>query len=155
MYIDTILEYILFFLFNTHLYCLAGCLSMLVWTDAVLGVLYACVLFFYICICSAQLSMFHTERHPRNTLIIIIIVAECSAQTVPLQRFSVTATRAGQVFTVADNKSVSSSSVYTLSCVKFSKCGVLNAVKRLFLLIPKTFHNNWYLKQHECGLIWV
>ena len=38
---------------------------------------------------------------------------------------------------------------------QFSKHGVLNAVKRLFLLIPKTFHNNWYLKQHECGLIWV
>ena len=29
-------------------------------------------------------------------------VVECSAHTVPLQRFSVTATRAGRVFTVAD-----------------------------------------------------
>ena len=82
-------------------------------------------------------------------------VAECSAHTVPLQRFSVTATRAGRVFTVAENKLVSSSSLCTLLWVNFSKCGVLNAVKRLFLLITKTFHNNWYLKQHECGLIWV
>ena len=36
--------------------------------------LYACVLHFCICICSAQLSMFHMERHSRNTLIIIIII---------------------------------------------------------------------------------
>ena len=37
-------------------------------------VLYACVLYFCICTCSAQLSMFHMERHSRNTLIIIIII---------------------------------------------------------------------------------
>ena len=36
------------FIFNTHLYCLAGCSSMIVWTHAVLGVLYACVLHFCI-----------------------------------------------------------------------------------------------------------
>ena len=36
--------------------------------------LYACVLHFCICICSAQLSMFHMERRSRNTLIIIIII---------------------------------------------------------------------------------
>ena len=47
---------------------------MIVWTPAVLGVLYACVLYFCICTCSAQLSMFHMERHSRNTLIIIIII---------------------------------------------------------------------------------
>ena len=47
---------------------------MIVWTPAVLSVLYACVLYFCICTCSAQLSMFHMERHSRNTLIIIIIV---------------------------------------------------------------------------------
>ena len=121
-----------------------------------------CMYFVFLyCNCSAQLRMFYMERRSRHLLIIIIIiiiviiVGECSAHTVPLQRFSVTATRAGRVFTVADNKSVSSSSVCTFLCVSFSKCGVLNAVKRLFLLIPKTFHNNWYLKQHECGLIWV
>ena len=33
----------------------------------------ACVLYFCICTCSAQLSMFHMERRSRNTLIIIII----------------------------------------------------------------------------------
>ena len=45
---------------------------MIVWTHAVLGVLYLCVLYFCICNCSVQLSMFHMERHSRNTLIIII-----------------------------------------------------------------------------------
>ena len=42
---------------------------MIVWTHAVLGVLYACVVNFCICTCSAQLSMFHMERRSRNTLI--------------------------------------------------------------------------------------
>ena len=51
---------------------------MIVWTPAALGVLYACVLCFCICTCSAQLSMFHMERHSRNMLIIIII--HCSLQ---------------------------------------------------------------------------
>ena len=65
-------EYISFFFY--HLYCLVGCLSMIVWTHAVLGVLYACVLYFCICICSAQLSMFYMESRSRNTTIIIIII---------------------------------------------------------------------------------
>ena len=55
-------------------HCLVGCLSMIVWTPAVLSVLYACVLYFCICTCSAQLSWFHMERRSRNTLIIVIVV---------------------------------------------------------------------------------
>ena len=55
-------------------YCLVGCFNMIVWTPAVLSVLYLCVLYFCICPCSAQLSMFHMERHSRTTLIIIIIM---------------------------------------------------------------------------------
>ena len=47
---------------------------MIIWTPTVLSVLYACVLYFCICTCSAQLSMFYMERHSRNTLIIIIII---------------------------------------------------------------------------------
>ena len=47
--------------------------NMFVWTHAVLGVLYACVLHFCICTCSAQMSMFHMERISKNMLIIIII----------------------------------------------------------------------------------
>ena len=47
---------------------------MIVRTPAVLSVLYACVLYFCICSCSAQLSMFHMERLSRTTLIIIIII---------------------------------------------------------------------------------
>ena len=47
---------------------------MIVWTHAGLGVLYACVLYFCICTCSAQLIMFDMERHSRNSLIIIIII---------------------------------------------------------------------------------
>ena len=69
---------------------------MIVWTPAVLSVLYACVLYFCICPSSVPLSMFHMERHSRNTLIllllliIIIIViipcwqaAGCPSQTSP------------------------------------------------------------------------
>ena len=47
---------------------------MIVWTPAVLSVLYACVLYFCICPISAQMSMFHMERRFRNKLIIIIII---------------------------------------------------------------------------------
>ena len=38
--------------------CLVGCFSMIVWIPAVLSVLCACVLYFCICTCSAQLSNF-------------------------------------------------------------------------------------------------
>ena len=31
----------------------------------------------------------------------------------------------------------------------------LERCKTVVLVDNKTFHNNWYLKQHECGLIWV
>ena len=47
---------------------------MIIWTPTVLNVLYVCVLYFCICTCSAQLSMFHMERRSRNTLIIIISI---------------------------------------------------------------------------------
>ena len=43
---------------------------MIVWTPAVLSVLYACAL----CFGSTHLSMFHMERRFRNTLIIVIII---------------------------------------------------------------------------------
>ena len=46
---------------------------MIIWTPAVLSVLYACVLYFCICTCSAQLSMFYMERCSRNMLIIITL----------------------------------------------------------------------------------
>ena len=42
--------------------CCFGCL-----------IIYACVLYFCICLCSAQLSIFHMERRSRNTIIIVII----------------------------------------------------------------------------------
>ena len=58
---DPSLTYFLFFKKNTHLCCLVGCLSMIVWTHAVLCALYACGLYFCLCTCSAQLSMFHME----------------------------------------------------------------------------------------------
>ena len=51
------------------------CFSMIIWTP-VLSVLCACVLYFCICTCSAQLSMFHMEKRSRNTLIIIIIIMQ-------------------------------------------------------------------------------
>ena len=40
----------------------------------VLCVFYACVLYFCICSCSAQLSKFHMVRHSRNMLIITTII---------------------------------------------------------------------------------
>ena len=45
---------------------------MIIWTPTVLSVLYACVSYFCICTCSAQLSMFHMERRSRNTLIFMV-----------------------------------------------------------------------------------
>ena len=63
-----------FGVFLTYLYCLVGYLSVIVRTHAVLGVLYAWVLYFCICTCSAQLSMIHMKRCSRNTLIIITII---------------------------------------------------------------------------------
>ena len=88
VYIDTLIQYlgfmgtvflfvclfVCFFVFETHLNCLVACLGLIVWTHAVLGVIYACVLYFCICTCSAQLSMFLMERRSRNTLIIIVII---------------------------------------------------------------------------------
>ena len=47
---------------------------MIIWTPAVLSVLYECVLYFCICTCSAQLSIFHMEKRSRNMLIIIILL---------------------------------------------------------------------------------
>ena len=41
MYIAFIFAFGGYFLFITHLYCIVGCSSMIVWTHAVLGVLYA------------------------------------------------------------------------------------------------------------------
>ena len=46
---------------------------MIIWTPTVLSVLYACVSYFCICTCSAQLNTFHMERRSRNTLIVIIM----------------------------------------------------------------------------------
>ena len=50
---------------------------MIIWTPTILSVLYACALYFCICTCSAQLSMFHMERRSRNTLIVIITSKPC------------------------------------------------------------------------------
>ena len=59
VYIDTVFgSYGTFLL--THLYCLVGCLNMMVWTNAVLGVLDACVLtFLYLHLFSATEHVSH------------------------------------------------------------------------------------------------
>ena len=62
------------FFFFTHLYCCVGCLSIFVWTHGLVGVLYACVLYFCICAFSVQLSMFHMERRSRNIVVGVIII---------------------------------------------------------------------------------
>ena len=58
---------------------------MIVWTHAVLSVLYACVLYFCICTCSAQMSKFQVKRRSRNTLIIIITFSSllCFSSSIP------------------------------------------------------------------------
>ena len=67
-----------YFGFMVNFFCLVGCFSIIVWTPVVLSVLYACVLYFSICTCSAQLIIFHMKRRSRNTLIfIIIIIIKC------------------------------------------------------------------------------
>ena len=45
--------FVLFFFVFFFLNCLVRCFSMIVWTPAVLSVLYAYVLYFCICPCSA------------------------------------------------------------------------------------------------------
>ena len=49
-------------------------LGMVVWTCAVLGVLYACVLYFVVCTCSAQFSMFHMERRTRKKIVVVALI---------------------------------------------------------------------------------
>ena len=55
---------------------------MIIWTPTVLSVLYACILYFCICTCYAQMSMFHVERRSRNTLIIINLLRQKSVKQV-------------------------------------------------------------------------
>ena len=59
---------VVFLVFFSEL--LSWMFSVIIWAPAVLSVLYACVLYFCICPCTAQLSMFHMEWRSRNTLII-------------------------------------------------------------------------------------
>ena len=72
LFLCTLIRYLVLWVF--FCLCLVGCFSMIIQTPAVLSVLYACVLYFCICAYSAQLSMFHMERHSRNMLIIIITI---------------------------------------------------------------------------------
>ena len=78
VYVDTVYGF-----YGYSFLCLVGYFSMIIWTPAVLSVLYACVLYFCTCTCSAQLSMFHMERRSRNSLIIItiIIILSCLSCT--------------------------------------------------------------------------
>ena len=69
VYVDMV-----FWFYGYSFLCLIGCFSMIIWTATVLSVLYAYVLYFCICTCLTQLSMFHMERRSTNTLIIIIII---------------------------------------------------------------------------------
>ena len=68
----TLIRYLGFM--GTFFNCLVGCLSMTVRTAGVLGVLHAWVWHFCMCICSAQLSMFHMKRCSRNTVISFLLL---------------------------------------------------------------------------------
>ena len=69
MYVDTVYGF-----YGYSFLCLVGCFSMINWTPTILFVLYAYVSYFCICTRSAQLSMFHMERHSRNTLILLLLL---------------------------------------------------------------------------------
>ena len=77
--------YVFWVLWALFFLCLAGCFSMIILTPAVLSVLHACVLYFCICTCSAQPSVFHMERRSRNTLIIIININYLAIEVVTPQ----------------------------------------------------------------------
>ena len=68
VYVDTVYGF-----YGYSFLCLVGFFSMIIWAPTVLSVLYACVLYFCVCTCPVQLSMFHMERCSRNMLIIINI----------------------------------------------------------------------------------
>ena len=47
--------------FLTHIYCLVGCLNMIVWTHAVLGVFYAFFFFFFLVF--VHMHLFSATEH--------------------------------------------------------------------------------------------
>ena len=47
-YLGFMLVFFLVFCVGFFFYCIVGCLSMIVWTPAVLGILYACVLYLHL-----------------------------------------------------------------------------------------------------------
>ena len=63
VYADTV-----FGIYGYSFLCLVGCFLMIISTPAVLSVLYYCI-----CSCSAQLSIFHMETRSRNRLVFIIM----------------------------------------------------------------------------------
>ena len=68
-HIDFVVVVVVVFFFTIF----AGCLSMIVWTHALFGVLY--VLYFSICTCSGKLSIFHMDRCSKHTIISFINAA--------------------------------------------------------------------------------
>ena len=74
MYIDAIFALNgYFFSFFLYPYLLLSWMFGHDWTHLLWVSIYACVLYFCICTCSARLNMFHMERRSRNTLIIFAV----------------------------------------------------------------------------------
>ena len=63
---------------KSRAFCIISQTMWLHLLHGLLGVLYACVLYFCICTCSAQLSMFHMERRSRNTITTITLLYRCT-----------------------------------------------------------------------------
>ena len=80
LYVDTVFGF-----YGYSFLCLVECFSMIILTPTVLSVLFACVLYFCTCTCSAELSTIRMERCSRNTLMFIItchiIDTEAAEQT--------------------------------------------------------------------------
>ena len=58
---------------------------MIFWTHVLFWLSYACLSYFGIWICLAQLSMFHMERHSRNKIIIINTMSSGDTKMIILQ----------------------------------------------------------------------
>ena len=69
VYIDTVYGF-----YGYSFLCLVGCFSMIMWTPAVLSVLYACVLYFCLHLFSAIEHVSHGKALKKYVIIIIIII---------------------------------------------------------------------------------
>ena len=69
--------------FLTHLYCLVGCLSKFVWTNALLGILYACVLYSVLALVECSWACLTWKGALETQLSSLLLKPSPIAQTLP------------------------------------------------------------------------